>query len=278
MKCMPQVQSKASRRGFLKGVAVGALSLEFSPSLFAVAMAPSPDMKTLILGGTAFALGAALANPGRCVVIERGIHLAPEFSQVGDWGEVGEAKTKQGAEMLSAMAAAGLVSDGRLELPALSDFLHAYFSTKNVALFFNAELVSFDRSGRAVVFGGGSAGLCRVAAGRMLDTTDIGWRDRGLRDVANRRFSAISSSGLVSVELPSAADRRAGRIRLQEAIASGRQERAILAECNEMGTSYRQDDGGRIARTFDDGTRWIPSAQFKSFITAFEEGLKCTLA
>ena len=278
MKCMSQAQTKASRRCFLKGVAVGALSLEFSPSLFASAMAPSPDMKTLVLGGTVFALGVALANPGRCVVIERGIHLAPEFSQVGDWGEVGEAKTSQGAEMLSAMVAAGLVSEGRLELPALSDFLHAHFSTKNVALFFNAELVSFDRSGRAVVFGGGSAGLCRVAAGRMLDTTDIGWRDRGLRDVANRRFSAISSSGLVSVELPSAVDRRAGRIRLQEAIASGRQERAILAECNEMGTLYRQDGGGRIARTFDDGTRWIPSAQFKSFITAFEEGLKCTLA
>ena len=277
-------QATTSRRCFLKNATAGTATLAFNPSLFAAAMSETPRPKALVLGGTAFALGVAVANPGRCVVIERGIHLAPEFSQTGDWGGVGEANTEHGLAILSAMESAGIVSAGRIELPPLSDFLHSYFADGEVALFFNAELVSFTnapfaKSGRAVVFGGGSAGLCRVVAGQMLDTTDVGWRERGLPDVVGRRFSAIASSGLVSVDLPPEADHRLGRIRLNEAVTSAGSGNSVLAECNEMATVYRQIGGGgvRIMRMFDDGSRWIPSAQFGSFVEAFEEGLKCTL-
>ena len=127
----------------------------FSPSLFAAAMTPSPRPKALVLGGTAFGLGVAVANPGRCVVIERSLHLAPEFSQVGDWGELGEAATEQGKALAEAIKSVGLVNDGRLELPPLSDFLHQYAAEKGVSFFCCADLVSFKRNAkvcRAVVY------------------------------------------------------------------------------------------------------------------------------
>ena len=87
---MTDMRLRLSRRSFLKATSAGAFALSFDPALFAAAMTPSPRPKTLVLGGTAFGLGTALANPGRCVVIERSLHLAPEFSQVGDWGDLGE--------------------------------------------------------------------------------------------------------------------------------------------------------------------------------------------
>ena len=278
---LPDTQLHFGRRDFLKGASAGAICCSFSPSLFAAVMAPSPRPKTLVLGGTAFGLGVAVANPGRCVVIERSLHLAPEFSQVGDWGELGEAVTGQGKALAEAIRSVGLVTDGRLELPPLSDFLHQYVAEKGVSLFCCTDLVSFKRNAnacRAVVCGGGSSGMCEVEAASLLDTSSIGWRDCGLGEVESRTFAAVTLSGHVSVTLPANATRREARLKLWDKIKALKGDDKVLAEVNEPGTVYRRKSGGTIKKKVDGSWTWIPSAQFATFMPAFEEGLKCALA
>lgn len=278
---MTTMETSVSRRSFLKAASAGALALSFDPALFAAAMSGKYGPKTLVFGGTAFGLGVAVANPGRCVVIERSLHLAPEFSQVGDWGELGEAATEQGKALAGAIRSAGLVSDGRLELPPLSDFLHQYAAEKGVPFFCCTELVSFKRdvnACRAVVCGGGSAGVCEVEAASLLDTSSIGWRDCGLGEVESRTFSAVTLSGLVSVTLPANATRREARLKLWEKIQPLKGGDKVLAEVNELSTVYRRKAGGAIRKKVDGNWTWIPSAQFATFMSAFEEGLKCALA
>lgn len=278
---MTDTRYRFGRRNFIRAVSASALCSSFCPTLFAAAMTPSPRPKALVFGGTAFGLGAALANPGRCVVIERSLHLAPEFSQVGDWGELGEAATERGRALAEAMKSAGLVSDGRLELPPLSDFLHQYASEKGVSFFCCTELVSFRRGPsacRAVVCGGGSSGLCEVEADSLLDTTSIGWRDCGLGEVESRTFSAVTMSGLVQVTLPANATRREARLKLWDRVGQLKGGEKPFAEVNELGTVYRRKSGGTISKKVDGDWTWIPSAQFATFMSAFEEGLKCALA
>ena len=273
--------SRFCRRGFLKAASAGALALSFDPALFAAAMSGKYGPKTLVFGGTAFGLGVAVANPGRCVVIERSLHLAPEFSQVGDWGELGEAASEQGKALAEAIRSVGLVTDGRLELPPLSDFLHHYAAEKGVPFFCCTELVSFKSSAdacRAVVCGGGSAGVCEVEAASLLDTSSVGWRDCGLGEVESRTFAAVTLSGHVSVTLPANATRREARLKLWEKIQPLKGGEKPLAEVNELGTVYRRESGGTIKKKIDGNWTWIPSAQFPTFMSAFEEGLKCALA
>ena len=278
---MTSMSFGVSRRGFFKSASAGARALSFDTSLLAAAMTPSPRPKALVLGGTAFGLGVAVANPGRCVVIERSLHLAPEFSQVGDWGSLGDASTEMGGALAEAMKSAGLVSDGRLELPPLSDFLHQYAAEKGVSFFCCTELVSFRRGPsacRAVVCGGGSSGMCEVEAASLLDTTSTGWRDCGLGEVESRTFAAVTMSGLVSVALPASATRREARLKLWDKVEQPKGGEKPLAEVNELGTVYRRKAGGTIRKKVDEGWTWIPSAQFPTFMSAFEEGLKCALA
>ena len=278
---MTDTRFRFGRRNFIRAVSASALCSSFCPTLFAAAMTPSPRPKALVLGGTAFGLGVAVANPGRCVVIERCLHLAPEFSQVGDWGELGEAATERGRALAEAIRSVGLVSDGRLELPPLSDFLHQYAAEKGVSFFCCADLVSFRRGPsacRAVVCGGGSSGMCEVEAASLLDTTSTGWRDCGLGEVESRTFAAVTMSGLVSVALPASATRREARLKLWDKVEQLKGGEKPLAEVNELGTVYRRKAGGTIRKIVDESWTWIPSAQFPTFMSAFEEGLKCALA
>ena len=274
-------RSGVARRDFLKIASAGALSGSFAPSLFAAAMSPSPRLKTLVIGGTAFSLGFAAARPGRCVIVERGIHLAPEFSQVGDWGELGDATSECGREMADSIRSAGLVTDGRLELPPLSDFLHRHVEEMGLSVFCNVELVSFKRNAggfRALVCGGGSSGLCEANAASLLDATPVGWRDCGMEEVEARTFSAVTADGIVSVTLPANATRREARMKLWGRLESPDGRVKPLAEANELGTVYRRSGAEVVRREVAEGWKWIPSAQFGTFMSAFEEGVKCALA
>ena len=85
-----------NRREFLKRGVIAGVVAAFSPEAFASALTQGQGRKTLILGGSAFALGYALSHPEETVVLERGILLAPEFSATGDYAEPGAAKSPLG--------------------------------------------------------------------------------------------------------------------------------------------------------------------------------------
>ena len=85
-------------------------------------------------------------------------------------------------------------------------------------------------------------------------------------------------SGLVSVTLPASATRREARLKLWDKVEQLKGGEKPLAEVNELGTVYRRKAGGTIRKKVDESWTWIPSAQFPTFMSAFEEGLKCALA
>ena len=120
--------------------------------------------------------------------------------------------------------------------------------------------------------------MCEVEAASLLDTTSTGWRDCGLGEVESRTFSAVTMSGLVSVTLPANATRHEARLKLWDKVGQLKGADKALAEVNELGTAYRRKSGGTIRKKVDGNWTWIPSAQFATFMSAFEEGLKCALA
>ena len=116
------------RREFLKcGAMAGAVTV-FSPAAFAVALEEGNRRKTLILGGSAFALGYALAHPGEAVILERGILLAPEFAATKDYAELGIATSPLGRELVAGLEESGILKDGKIELPPLADFMSEFFA------------------------------------------------------------------------------------------------------------------------------------------------------
>ena len=263
-----------NRRTFLK-TAMGAAAL-FRADLFAAALMRDGTPKTLVLVGGAFALGYALAHPAEAIVLERGIHLAADYGMVGDFAAPGVPTTDLGRELMAELTQAGLLKDGRLELPPLSDFMASFFARKGGRSFMNAELATLVRTTTGwsgEISGGGTEGFVPFEVAHVLDTTPTGWQDAGLPDVAARTFSGITTDGLFTVQLPSDADAHSARLKLHaDAATAGA---TLLAETNVLGIRYRETKK-RLVRTRPCGPTWVPSAQFPDFFTAFEEGLAWT--
>ena len=262
------------RREFLKcGAMAGAVTV-FSPAAFAAALAGGQGRETLVLGGSAFALGYALAHHAETVVLERGILLAPEFAATGDYAAPGEARSPLGRELLADMEKCGLLRDGRVELPPLSDFLSEFFASHGGRVFLNAELVSVETprrgSFRLGIFGSAYTGVTTFTVDGFLDTTPTGWRDLGADAVKAKIFRAITDRGTFAAELPADAGWHRARLALNEEFARRGDGAKILAETNGFAYSY---GGAKIERKTDAGFMWKPSAQYSTLLDAFEEGV-----
>ena len=212
-----------NRREFLKRGVIAGVVAAFSPEAFASALAQGQGRKTLVLGGSAFALGYALSHPNETVVLERGILLAPEFSATGDYAEPGAAKSPLGRELLAALEKCGLLMDGKVELPPLADFMSEFFAAHGGRAFLNAELVSVETprrgSFRLGIFGSAYTGVKTFTVDSFLDTTPTGWRDLGADAVKAKVFRAITDRGAFAAELPADADWHRARIALHEEFA-----------------------------------------------------------
>ena len=261
------------RREFLKcGAMAGAVTV-FSPAAFAAALAEGNRRKTLILGGSAFALGYALAHPEETVVLERGILLAPEFSATGDYAEPGAAKSPLGRELLAALEKCGLLRDGKVELPPLADFMSEFFAAHGGRSFLNAELVSVETprrgSFRLGIFGSAYTGVKTFTVDSFLDSTPTGWRNLGADAVKAKVFRAITDRGTFVAELPADADWHRARLALHDEFARRGDGAKLLVEANGFEYSY---GGAKIERKTSAGFVWKPSAQYSTLLDAFEEG------
>lgn len=261
------------RREFLKLSLAGGAAMLFDAPSFAAALADGSRPKTLLLGGGAFALGYALAHPGETLVLERGIHLAADFACTCGPFEPGEPKTALGRELLAELKKCGILADGLLELPPLADFMSVFFADHGGKAFLNAELAALEklsRGYRVKIYGGGADGLSAFTVGMVFDTTDVGFRNGGADALVGKRFGGIGPDGYFTVDLPADADWHAARLALYKAWeATGKKPEELLAEVNALKCLYAK---GRIVRRQKDGYDWVPSAQFPTFIAAFEEG------
>ncbi len=233
---------------------------------------------TAVLGGGAFAIGVALANPQKTIIIERGIHLCADVALTADFAEVGTPSTSLGHELYDKLVAEGLVADGKVECPPLADFMATFFVEHKGTALANAELVDLQKTNnvwKAKLYGGGSTGICDMSFANFLDTTDVGWRNIGQDAIAGQRFGAITDKGYFSVDLPATADWHEARLKLYDSLEQQAKGSKIFAETSAMKCLYKTT---RIDRMTEDGYRWIPSAQFPTLMDAFEEGVKCSLA
>ena len=264
-----------NRREFLKCGAIAGLVAAFSPQAIAAALAERKGRRTLILGGSAFALGYALSHHAETVVLERGILLAPEFSATGDYAEPGEARSPLGRELLAALEKCGLLRGGKVELPPLADFLSEFFASHGGRAFLNAELVSVETprrgSFRLGIFGSAYTGVKTFTVDRFFDTTPTGWRDLGADAVKAKIFRAITDRGAFAAELPADADWHRTRLALHEEFERRGDGARLLAEANGFEYSY---GGAEIERKTSAGFVWKPSAQYSTLLEAFEEGVK----
>lgn len=262
-----------NRREFLKRGAIAGAVTVFSPAAFAAALAEGNRRKTLILGGSAFALGYALAHSGEAVVLERGILLAPEFAAVKDYAEPGEARSPLGRELLAALEKNGLLKDGKIELPPLADFMAEFFASRGGRAFLNAELVSVETPRRGSfslgIFGSAYTGVKTFSVDRFFDTTPTGWRDLGADAVKAKTLWAITDRGTFAAEVPADADWHRARLVLHEEFARRGDGARLLAETNGFEYSY---GGAKIERKTAAGFVWKPSAQYRTLLEAFEEG------
>ncbi len=265
------------RRDFIRGCAAGGAVALFRADLFAAALAADGTPKTLILGGGVFALGCALARPRETLVLVRGIHLGADIALTCGPHAVGSPTTPLGKKLYDALVAEGLVKNGELELPPLADFLSAFFAAQGGQAFLGAELADLaERSTgwKTTVFGSGSEGFSSFEVARFVDTTDRAWRDRGVGDVTGVRFGALTHKGYFTVDLPPSVDWHAARIAFRRAWDASGEQGEPLAEVNALSRMYGPR---RVERMFACGGRrypWIPSAQFPTLLSAFEEGLK----
>jgi hypothetical protein len=232
--------------------------------------------RTLVIGGSAFALGYAHRHSGQALILERGVHLAPEFSLMGETDVAGVPSTEYGRELTAALSKVGLLEGTRLELPPLSDFICDHFAQLGIKAFMNAEAVDLVRKGgkwQATIIGGGGEGLFRMDFDAVLDTTDLGWKEFGQCDVIGKRFSAVTTAGRFTVDLPADSTWRDARLALYEKFEADPLARTghILAEAGAIRCCYRP---GRIEKSITEGFCWIPSGQFGHLVTAYEEGMK----
>ena len=263
-----------TRRNFVKLGVNGGMSAIFGRHLFAEALADNPRATTLILGGGAFALGYALAHPEETIVLERGIHLGADFALTGEPETLGLATTPFGQRLSDKLSVAGIAHDGRLELPPLADCLSSFFIAEGGRAFLCGEVVAAARTKegwRVRILGGGIEGISTFSVARILDTTDVGWRDEGLDMVRARHISLLVESGYFRVSVPPKADARTARLALYAAWDAAKRDERVLAECSAPRTLYKES---HIERTNPSSMTWIPSAQFPDLLTAFDEGVR----
>ena len=291
------------RRTFLKLSAAGAgVTLFRAETLAAALVAGKGKPKTLVLGGSAFACGLALAHPEEVLVLERGIHLVPEFALAYDPIESGKPKTDLGRSLCGELEGCGILAGGKLHHPPLADYFTDLMTRRGCNLLLNAETTEIERvqdGFRVTVCA--TDGLSSFTAGKVIDTTPEGWRGAG-RDAVRAKALTATLQGklpdgeaelrapgavirkgvfpdewLLRVDLPATADWHEARLKLHatwEALKPRCPGLKLAAEAGALACTY---GGERIRRPGSAGIAWAPGAQFGDLMTALEEGLAWNL-
>ncbi len=256
--------------------------------------------ETLILGGTAFACGMASRNPEKCLILERGILLIPEFASALHPVTFSTPRTEAGKRICRDLERRGIVRGEKVHPPPLSDYFVHWMHQRKCRLLFNSELIELVREGdglSAEIFC--IDGLNSIHARRVIDTTAEGWRNRGREFIQEKalcaavcgRLSHLPAKGemrcasfmpgslpgelLLCVELPADATWHEARLRLHDIFLHLQKRNPYISLGGEASCMvYEYEDGGQLHRTTEDGILWIPSAQYKDPVTAFEEGLQ----
>lgn len=237
------------RREFL------ALSGGFAVFSAAAVRAAEPEGKTVVIGATAQACGMALAHPGDVVVLERGIHPAPEFTLSLDPETAGTPTSAVGRELAAELERNGVLSEGRLYHQPMSYFLSQFLAKRGVTVLYAAEYVSHRRAGSGwSVTACGNDGPFTFAARRVVDA-----RPGKVQAISGVlvKDGRSTEPRLFRVELPPDAGWAQARLALADAWASRKGDYPGFNLVAEAG-ALKRDTG------------------FPDFFSAFEKGLSWT--
>ena len=263
-------------------------------------MNPEIDCETLILGGSAFACGVASRNPEKSLILERGILLIPEFASALHPVRLASPRTQVGKEIFRYLERRGIAGGKKIHPPPLSAYFIHWMHQKKSRLLFNAELIDViktEKETRAEVFCIDGQNVIR--AQQIIDTTAEGWRNRGRAFLRGKAlcaavcgtishvpaegelrcasFSAgiLPGEHLLRVDVPADATWHEARLRLHDIFHQLQKTNPRIFLGGEATSMvYEYEDEGAIRQITEDGILWIPSAQYKDPVTAFEEGLQ----
>lgn len=291
------------RRSFITGTGAAAMALRFGPIWAAEPVSRGnlrvlAECKTVFFGASAYAVAAASLDPAGCVIIERNLSPAAEFSGALLPNVLTDAVSEAAKEIRAHIEAEGLAAGGRCHTPPVSDVVSAFILKKKINVFFNAEITAVRPvAGGYEVQVIGSDGRSAVRCGRIVDTTPYAWKDAGADQIEAKHLSAAligdAGGGLSGfsvpggelhpgalegetyfrVRLPHDAGWTAARLKLHETFeafaASGRCPFKMGAEATEMGYVYRSPDPAkRMGKNWD----WTPGARWPDLMAALNGG------
>lgn len=260
------------------------------------------ECETLCLGASACACARAWTKPDETVILESSLLVAGEFSGALWPVELKTPQCEAAKAFVRRLEKEGLVAEGKVHAPPVSDVIVAELAERQANLFFNGTLVEVTQSGgRFSALVSGADGLNRIVANRIIDTTPGGWRDYGagrirekficaplfgrsaagqtvpLRGEDYETFAgALPGEVTLKVKLAADADWHAARLKLYEtyervAAGPGRGWQ-IGGEATQLGVIYQTAE--RISETTPNGILWHPGAQYPDIVSAFEEGAR----
>ena len=214
-----------------------------------------PDGKAVLLGATAKACGMALAHPGAALILERGIHPAPEFTLSLDPETAGTPRSETGKAFAAELERNGVLKDGVLYHQPMSYFLSDFLVKRGVRVLYAAEYVRHEENGRgATVVACGNDGSVTFEAKRVVDTRP--GKAIAVSGVLVARGKSVETR-LFRVPLPPDANWTQARLALADAWAARKGDHPGFDLVAEAG-ALKRDTG------------------FPDFFSAFEEGLAWT--
>ena len=241
------------RREFLRLAGAGGCAL-FSAR--AVRAAAADGGKTVLVGATARACGMALAHPETTLILESGLHPAPEFTLSLDPETAGTPVSATGRALADALVRDGILSeDGRLYHQPMGYALASFLAARGVTILYAATYAGREPAPDGVrVTAVGYDGPATFTARRVLDTRP--GKALALTGVLAREGTSTETR-LFRVALPPDADWTRARFALHD---------AWTARQNEFPGFRLVAEAGAIKR----------ASGFPDFFSAFEEGLKWT--
>ena len=292
-----------SRRGFLAGGAAAVTAYRLGPIWAEERSARAgrcvlAECETVFFGASAFAVAASSRNPEKCIMIERGLSPAAEFSGALLPNALTEAVSDSAKDIRAAIEKENLAANGLYHTPPVSDIVSGFILRKRLNIFLNAEIASVRRvSGGYEVRVVGSDGFSAVRCRRIVDTMPCAWQQSGMDAVENRYLAAalvgrvkrplsdfpvqggelhpgaFDGETYFRVRLPPDFGWTRARLKLHETFEAFSSLAGcpfkMGAEATEFGYTYRSP---AISKRIDENWDWLPGARHRDLMAALNGG------
>lgn len=254
--------------------------------------------EVVFIGGSAFSCGGAFSRGERAVILERGIALASEFTLTLNKTKMSVPTTENGAELYNTLSEKGLLKNGAVHLPPVSDVFAEMTAKIGCRAFLDCEIIGIDKKEDIYEISFFSCdGENTIYAENIIDTTDKGLKNSGeqyitgqflcgavlgstenLTDGKNYFFvRGLFSDEIIFVcKIPPLTDYHTARIIFHEEWKQAHINNPnlrLISQAQKMSYEYAKNAEIISGKNY----KWIPSGRFCDIMKAFEEGIRWNL-